>query len=145
MPSMNDPTVCENAMKALLAAVRSLPFETRPFLVAISSTGISATRDVPYLLLHIYRGALKTPHKDKRAMEDEVVAAGPLLRGFTIVRPTLLTDGVEKGAFKIKVGTESEPAMGYSISRKDVGAWMYRELVAGEPNVWAGQKVTLTS
>ena len=61
MPSMNDPTVCENAMKALLAAVRSLPFETRPFLVAISSTGISATRDVPYLLLHIYRGALKTP------------------------------------------------------------------------------------
>lgn len=142
---MEDPTVCENAIKAVLATIRSLPYSPAPFLAAISTTGISTTRDVPYLLLPIYHGMLKVPHKDKRAMEAHIVGAGPLLGGFTIVRPTLLTDGEEKGADRIKVGDESKPAMGFTVSRKDVGAWFYRELVAGDAGRWAGEKVTLTS
>ena len=73
---------------------------------------------------------------------------------FVIVRPSLLTNGKARGRRKIRVGTEAEPAVGYTISREDVGLWMFEHLVKGIGNGigddevvggrYVGQKVTIT-
>lgn len=66
-----------------------------------------------------------------------------------IVRPTHLVEGEELGEGEggLRVGSEEKPAVGWTVSRKDVGGWTYRELV--ERGVegfgkWEGEKVTLT-
>lgn len=94
-------------------------------------------------------------------MEDLVVdassASTSLLDTFTIVRPSLLTDGPVKGSSKVRVGWEFPnatmgtagaarkdgsssssssnankapgPAIGYIISRSEVGNWIFEEIV----------------
>lgn len=63
------------------------------------------------------------------------------------VRPTLLSTGVEKGegVGGIRVGRESEPEMGYVVSRKDVGLWIYNHVVEGKGKGWEGDVASLTS
>lgn len=74
-----------------------------------------------------------------------------------IVRPAILTNGPELGTEKVRVGwewgvkTEAKeerekalgPAVGWSISRKDVGVWVYKNLVAEEGKRWEGKCVSL--
>ena len=68
-----------------------------------------------------------------------------VVRAFTAVRPTLLTNGEARGVEKLRVGTEEEPAIGYTISREDVGMWMFEELMkGGGQERWKGKKVSLT-
>ena len=89
-----------------------------------------------------------------------------------IIRPTLLVDGESSGMDKVRVGWEHladreevtpvaaaaaaktnvpapGPAVGYSVRRADVGAWMFEELVlgslSGRERVWAGRGVTLSN
>ncbi|KAL8283727.1 hypothetical protein RQP46_005522 [Phenoliferia psychrophenolica] len=148
MPSIDDPTICTSAMTILIHAITHLAFPAPPLLVAISSTGLSPIRDVPRLLVPLYHGLLAIPHRDKKGMEDAVVAAfdAGVVASFVIVRPTLLTSGAEKS--KIRVGREDSPEMGYSVSRKSVGAWIFRELVQpgrGGFAKWGEAKVSLTA
>ena len=143
-----DWTVCEGLAKTLVSALRSLSYtpQQAPYLTCLSTTGITdVARDVPLLLMPLYHIALKSPHKDKRAMEAafESINDGKTLSGFTVVRPTLLTDGKETTS-EIKAGTEKKPAMGYTISRRDVGKWMYHNMIDGNGrSIYKGEKVSL--
>ena len=67
---------------------------------------------------------------------------------FVVVRPSLLTDSARLGADKVRVGEETEeeakPAVGYTISREDVGGWMFEKIVKGDRQKYAGKMVTIT-
>jgi hypothetical protein len=159
---MDDPNICGDAVKTVLTALRELDSEgkltTRPLFTVISTTGLSKKRDVPLLLYPLYHWLLHVPHIDKRIMEDTVAKAttesNQRIGGFVIVRPTLLTDGAANGKSKVKVGWERHPdavsaqeagpgpAMGYTISRADVGAWIFENIVAGNGE-WTNRCVTL--
>lgn len=94
----------------------------------------------------LYHHVLRVPHVDKKAMEDVFRGeGGEVFRGIVGVRPTLLTDGAERGLEKIRVGREAAPALGYTVSRRDVGLWIYRSVVEGEGRGWEGEMVSLTS
>lgn len=139
--TLDDPDVCRLAMTTLLAALEAT--SSNPPIAAISTTGISDVRDVPYALVPLYKWLLHTPHQDKAKMEHLLVESG---RSWTLVRPTLLVDGDGAGK-KVRAGWEGEgsaPAMGYTISRVAVGQWIFAELVKGGPGEWVGRKVTLT-
>ena len=143
-----DFTVCESAANSMIFALRSLSYtpDQAPYITTISTTGITnGTRDVPLLLVPLYHVVLGPPHKDKKAAEvalDSVKDEG-IFSGITTLRPTLLSDGKETTG-QVKAGTEKKPVLGYTISRKDVGKWMYEEMIAGDgKSKWKGEKVTL--
>lgn len=142
VPSIDDLVVCSTSMDALLSAVRTLRAPTKPIVVAISSTGISNFgRDIPLAMVPLYHWLLAVPHADKKAMEvaisNDVESASPAFGGFIGVRPSLLTDGAAKGVAALKVGIErakgfESMAVGYTISREDVGNWVFEEVLKGE-------------
>lgn len=164
---IEDPHVCENGARTILSALRELRKEgvisdaQKPIYCTISTTGLSAKRDVPYSLMPLYHVALAEPHKDKHAVERLIASAavdegvkGPI-SGFIIARPTLLTDGQAKGLEKIKTGWEphpyaeaavggegTAPAIGFAIARADVGLWIFEEVVKGGRK-WSGKCVSL--
>ncbi|KAI9681619.1 MAG: hypothetical protein M1829_000816 [Trizodia sp. TS-e1964] len=152
-PTLTDPSICADAMAALtsgLAQVASShPGTKGPVVVAISSTGLSETRDVPLALVPVYHLMLKYPHEDKRAMEETLVAAASAageeggIGGWVIVRPTLLTDGKGVGVQKVRAGTEGKPVLGWGIARVDVGEWIYEEVVRVGGGRWVGERVSL--
>lgn len=69
---------------------------------------------------------------------------------YVIVRPSLLTNGKALGEKKIRTGTEERPAVGYTISREDVGRWVFENLVrggagaGGEGKRYVAKKVIIT-
>ncbi|KAI9890752.1 MAG: hypothetical protein M1814_003682 [Vezdaea aestivalis] len=145
-------TVCEEGAEKTVAAIKELG--GKPTLVVLSTTGVSRVgRDVTLAFSPLYHILLRAPHVDKRAMEDHVEKAerDGILEG-VVVRPSLLTDGEElgEGPGKLRVGWEGEGgkvAIGYTVSRKDVGGWLYRSLVSkGKEGrtEWVGRRVTLT-
>lgn len=79
------------------------------------------------------------PHKDKKAMELIMVDAmnnetgnDAIIGEYVIVRPSLLTNGpVCEGAVRADVedGNVAKKAIGYTISRKDVGGYIFEEVV----------------
>ena len=167
--TMEDPKVCEEGLTTVLAALRSLRRENaitetqRPLLVAISSTGLSKTRDVPLAYYGLYHVLLKVPHEDKKAMESVIAKAtmeigdDSPISGFVITRATLLLNGEGKGLNKVKAGWDThpeainakedkgaKPAIGYSIRRADVGAWIFEQVVKGN-EYWVNKCVSLTS
>ena len=140
-----DKTICETTARTLVQAIETLT--TKPFLAAISSTGItSGTRDVPIAMSAMYHMLLKVPHVDKKAMEEVILDAAKRgqISGYALVRPSFLTDGKEQGMQKIRVGSPDQPAVGYVISRDDVGLWLYSELINQDPRKWDGQKPSIT-
>ena len=76
-------------------------------------------------------------------MEEMVVRSGEegVVRGWTVVRASLLTNG-KPAEERVRVGTQGKPAVGYTISREDVGRWIYREVVA--KGAWDGERVSLS-
>ncbi|KAK2605709.1 hypothetical protein N8I77_008531 [Diaporthe amygdali] len=144
--------VCEDGMKALVGALhdaRSLAAATgSPFIVAMSTTGMSAHgRDYPASLWPIYGLMLKQPHKDKTAMEALLVGSG---EAFTIVRASLLTSADESNK-PIRVGVEDPKAhkleskeVGYTISREDVGKWIFDSVLASDSARWKDKVVSIT-
>ncbi|KAF3925744.1 hypothetical protein ABW20_dc0100286 [Dactylellina cionopaga] len=167
--TFSQPTICEDTTKVIMATLEELKPATAPFAFFISTTGVDNERDVPALALPFYHYSLKVPHIDKGKMEELVVVAGEkgLFRNWTIIRPSLLTDG-EATYGKIQVGykdcekskglngelTLAEggcgwkgvkgQAIGYVISRKDVGAFVFEEGVVHGGDKFKGKKVTLT-
>lgn len=76
------------------------------------------------------------------ALEAEMEA---WIREFVVVRPSLLTNGPALGKEKVRVGTEYAPSVGYTISREDVGNWVFENVVGSEERErWVGEKVCLT-
>jgi uncharacterized protein YbjT (DUF2867 family) len=135
---MEDSKVCENGMKTLLdalTALRQTGVTGQPRIIAVSSTGVSKfERDIPLVMLSLYRVIAAPAHKDKRIMEDLLAASA---EEWTIVRPSLLTDGAETQR-QIRAGVEDpvkgveKREIGYTISREDVGRWISEVLLGND-------------
>jgi hypothetical protein len=166
--AMDDPHVVEEGITIVLEALRELRREgtiseaQKPLLCTISTTGLSKTRDVPYVYLPLYHLVLAVAHKDKKLAEGLVASAtvevgdDAPLSGFVITRPTLLTSGALRGLDKVRTGWEKHPdalsvvseeatapAIGYTISRADIGNWIFQEVIKGDGK-WSGKCVSLT-
>lgn len=154
--TLQQPNVCETAMRGVVEAVAALRGEegfagAPPVVVAISTTGVSSgKRDVPVLCLPAYHWLGAVPHKDKRKMEECVVEASGkgTVGGFVVVRPSLLVDGEGKGRGAVRVGWEGGegapgPAVGYTIARRDVADWIWEEALLRKEK-WVGRFVSLT-
>jgi len=151
--TLNDPTICERGITQVLAALRASG--QRPLLCVISTTGLDDNRDLPLAMRPLYK-ALKVPHRDKKKMEELVVRAANegVLAAHVVVRPALLTDGEQTDKLRAgyrgraKTGgnawgdVEGE-AVGYTVSRKDVGHWIFQEVVQGRGGEWKGHTVSL--
>ncbi|KAF2465715.1 uncharacterized protein BDR25DRAFT_294742 [Lindgomyces ingoldianus] len=161
--TLTDPTLCEVGMSTVLSTLSCLTesgvsttaYGKKPFIITISTTGISdGKRDVPYLLYPLYHWLLQVPHVDKKKAEQLLVNdKGANSRDFVIIRPTLLTDGAARGLGKVRVGwewgvrketqeKELGPALGWTVGRTDVGEFIFREVVV--KGGWEGKCVTLT-
>ena len=124
----------------------------RPLLTAVSSTGVAGQRDLPYVMIPLYHYFGAVMHEDKKIMEDKVVDAKAegLIRDFVIVRASALTNGIRKGLAKVRVGCEAEkagdkgPAIGYTISREDVGGFIFEEVIKEQTGRYSGKKVSIT-
>ncbi|KAH0292427.1 hypothetical protein M436DRAFT_78948 [Aureobasidium namibiae CBS 147.97] len=151
--TLDDIEVCRTAMATLLSALDDLKAATKPRLLVISTTGITnGPRDVPLLYVPLYHWFLHIPHVDKRVMEELVCAqrqkpaAERTVGEFTIVRPTLLMDGNGVGVAKVRYGLESNPALGRTIDRKDVGNWLFEKGVKpADLGEFKDQAVSLTA
>lgn len=174
-PTLDDPTVCQDTVSTILKALRDLHSDSdssqdkkkkgkKPTLVAISSTGISDYgRDIPLAMIPLYHWLLPIPHKDKKMMEkllaEEIQGGGgddassSAIENFVAVRPSLLTNGRALGFGAIRAGIDREgnpdnSAIGYTISRADVGGWIFEGLVedkAGKKSTYLNQFVAITS
>lgn len=151
-----DPHICEDAARTIISAISSIrtaspsSHEKYPTCIVVSTTGISSHgRDIPLAMIPLYHWMLPVPHADKGKTEQ-------LIQGYdgdwTIVRPSFLVDGKSKGLEAVRVGVEvpSEnrlvnKTIGYTISREDVGNWMFSELIreGGNPQ-WGHKVVTIT-
>ncbi len=172
--TLDDPHICGDAMGVITNTLRAIHTEqhnqgmntaSKPLILAISTTGLDNSRDVPFVYLPLYHWLLSIPHADKRVMEETLAAACgnsslPPVGDFVVVRPTLLLDGPPKGNVRVgwilspesksRSGAHAEeapcPAVGYTIRRSDVGSWIFNEVVERTDRnaVWAGKFVTLT-
>jgi hypothetical protein len=140
--------VCQETTASILKALEELDSVEKPFFTVISTTGISdGPRDLPLVISPMYHMLLATPHKDKKVMEKLIQDASATDRsfgGYCIVRSAWLTDGKSKGMDKIRDGVEEKPAVGYSISRADVGLWIFESILRGNASKYNGKKVTVT-
>ncbi|KAF6808932.1 fungal specific transcription factor domain-containing protein [Colletotrichum sojae] len=135
--TLEDVHVCEKGMSTLLDAIKSLRSQKNvsgnPRVIGQSSTGISKFgRDTPLFVQPLYKGLLHTPHQDKRAMEELLFASD---EDWTVVRASWLTNGREEPGEAVRAGVEDpvkgveELAIGYSISREDVGKWIFESIL----------------
>ncbi|KAK4237729.1 oxidoreductase AflX [Achaetomium macrosporum] len=150
---MEDAHVCERGMTALLSALRTCRENTkswRPRIVAVSTTGISTVgRDIPLLMVPLYKVLLHTPHADKKIMERLLVESG---EEWVIVRGSLYTNGPETEGL-VREGMEDpvagavvgEAAVGYTISREDVGKWVFENCIRDDSaGKWVGKAAMIT-
>jgi hypothetical protein len=137
LPEQEDPTLCQDVISTILSSLRARPPLVKPGLAMLSTTGISKFgRDVPLLMTPLYT-LLHVPHLDKKVMEDMAIAAveeepAPI-GSYVLVRPSLLTNGEAKGVHKVRWDVESggiaKKAIGYTISRADVGGFVFEKVV----------------
>jgi hypothetical protein len=155
-PTIEDPTICADTMttlfKSLTAIRESNPSRyKKPLLVGISTTGISEYgRDLPRVMVPVYNILASVPHEDKKLMEKMIKTEGgkegSLLSGWIIVRPSFMSLGTKEiGWQKLKVGVEEngkpmpKSSWGWTISRVDVGQWIYGALVQDKEGVMRGR------
>lgn len=146
---LDDPTICRKAIATVLEALDQLRRQGltgRPRLIAISTTGISQFGpDTPYIVGLLYYYLLYSPHEDKKAMEQHIVDSD---EDFTIVRSSWMLDGTTNKAVRVGVedpknGRESD-AIGYSITREDVGKWIFENLVQNDDSQYIKKIATIT-
>ena len=163
--TLQDVNICEDGTKTIFSALESLAGQgvavtsegKKPLMASISTTGISSkARDVPWLLMPLYQWTLHVPHEDKRKAEQLLLNDdGVHVRDCVVVRPTLLTDAAPRGVGNIRVGWEWKskdverrgvrepgPQLGWTIGRKDVGAFVFEKVVS--EGGWEGRCVSLT-
>ncbi|KAK1750163.1 hypothetical protein QBC47DRAFT_125454 [Echria macrotheca] len=145
-----DGDVCRHGMEVLLQSITALRTEGyagRPRITGVSSTGLSeVARDVPIPFVPLYKVILHSPHKDKRGMEALMMASG---EDWTIIRASLLTSG-PGGQKPVRAGMEDpvakkveSAAIGYSITREDVGKWIFENVIEGDAT-WVAKVATVT-
>jgi putative NADH-flavin reductase len=83
----------------------------------------------------IFATLLWAPYEDKNLMEPEVRSSG---LDWTILRPTMLTNGMRTGRYTVEVGRR--PAVG-RVTRADVATAMLR---AVEERQWIGEAPSVT-
>lgn len=146
---IEDPEVCRKGMATLLSAItrqRQRGVAGRPRIAACSSTGISRFgRDVPLLMVPLYRVLLKAAHEDKLGMEVALETSG---EDFTIVRCSLFMGGESEATIRVGVedprkGPESA-AIGYTISREDAGRWWAENLIKSAGAEYLNKYATIT-
>lgn len=163
--TLNDVHICEDGTQTIMDALKSLVSKgigatsqgVKPLFISISTTGISdKARDVPWLLYPLYCYILHVPHLDKKKAEQLLLNdQGRHIRNCVIVRPTLLTDAAPAGVEKIRIGwewkgtelerdgeIEAGPQLGWSVGRRDVGAFVFEKVV--KEGGWEGKCVSLT-
>jgi hypothetical protein len=135
LPSIDDPIICQNGTSTILEVLQSRQSPVKPLLVVISTTGISKFgRDIPLAMVPLYHWLLSVPHKDKKVMEEMVITAvegeHAAIGEYAIIRPSLLTNG-DGGKVRAEVedGNIAKGAVGYTISRKDVGRYIFEGVV----------------
>ena len=160
---LDDPQICEKGIRTTMDALKQIYEEQanakpqQPLLTFISTTGISrGPEDVPFWYRFFYHQMLHIPHVDKRITEDLIRnnvdgkdGGEKLFRIFIGVRPTLLfgtgdlNEGV--GSDNLRVGTEANPTIGYTMKRADVGQWIFKNVVESteKRRQWEDQIVTL--
>ncbi|KAI1140206.1 NAD(P)-binding protein [Hypoxylon sp. FL0543] len=147
--SIDDPHVCEKGIVTVLEAIAGLRrqgVDGRPHVIACSTTGISRFgRDTPLVIVPMYKVLLKVPGADKAVMENKLVTSS---EDFTIVRASGLVDGETDKAIRVGVedpvkGVESK-AIGYTISREDVGKWIAQNLLIQRNPKYMNKTVTVT-
>lgn len=94
----------------------------------------------------LYHTLLSIPFEDKKSMEKIFLGSegSSNFRSVITVKPTILTEGPELGKDVLRVGRKQHPAVGYTVSKKDVGGWIHRAVVLGIGKDWEGELVTLT-
>ncbi|KAL7273793.1 hypothetical protein RUND412_003319 [Rhizina undulata] len=153
-PTLHDPTICQTTTATILSVLKSsYPNSPPPVLLAISTTGIDTPRDIPLLMVPLYHWILPVPHADKKVMEELIIAGKEegVISEYVIVKPGLLTDGPAKGVDGVRAGYEGRVkngdgrwgdvegvAVGYTVSRQDVGAWVFEEVVVRGGGEWGG-------
>ncbi|KAG0229844.1 hypothetical protein BGW42_001309 [Actinomortierella wolfii] len=165
--TIDNPEICATATRNILKALHEISLasgtpgshDSKPVMTVISTTGLSDIKeDVPFGFRTLYHKLLAVPHADKKTMEriiDEHMAVEAqeqrMLRGAVVVRASLLKGDhlieskSRKGYKALKVGTEVNPAIGYTVHRADVGEWIYEEVVRTGGSSFIGEKVTLTN
>ena len=151
--TIDQPTICQTGAATLVTAISEIYTTypqlrvSKPLLCFISTGGMHRGEDdVPWVTQMLYRFVLSIPHKDKKAMEHIFCGeeGSNNFRSVIGVKPTLLTNGPELGSKQIRVGRKQKPAVGYTVSRKDVGAWIYRVVLLEDGKEWEGEMVTIT-
>lgn len=161
-----DPiNLCAVSIVNVLSVLPRDSAQQQPRLVAITSVGVTAESHakLPFLFKPIF-AMLAAPHADKLGMErviqwsagwewkdkdpkPTILAEGwkerlggseGWLKSAVIVRPAMLTDGVEKGKYK----TGENPPGLYSISRKDVAHFIVNDLLQNWEK-WDGKGVAI--
>ncbi|CUS12745.1 unnamed protein product, partial [Tuber aestivum] len=157
-PTLDNPHVCQEAGEAILSGLRQLKSGVaegewrQPLLAVISTTGL-VPGELPFVMKPLY-GILKIPHEDKVKMEGVVTGAEEGLVRWIVARAGLLTDGPAGGAVRAgyagrirngsgKWGDVQGVAVGYRISRGDVGRWLFEEVIGQDGGEWVGRKVCL--
>lgn len=162
--TLSDPTLIEQAAEIVISVLRELlndgVITKKPVYAQISSVSIAKRRDIPLLLIPLYRWLLPQAIADTAAMEKLVVRTAKEgdspLGGYVMMRPPLLTDGEPRGAQSLRVGWvrhdddlgSSEergtgPVIGYTVARRDLAAWVFDQVVQGGPR-WVGRCVNVT-
>ncbi|KAK3358469.1 hypothetical protein B0T24DRAFT_600173 [Lasiosphaeria ovina] len=149
-----DPKVCETAIARLLEALdlcraqQSAEHKQYPRIVAFSTTGVTEMGgDLPLAVAPLYHFFLGVPHVDKRAMEKMLFAS---TERWTILRPSFLTDGPETsrptrvGVEDPLAGTVDSREIGYSISREDVGRWVFGNIVEEHDDRYLRKAASIT-
>ncbi|KAF5528519.1 Monooxygenase mdpK [Colletotrichum aenigma] len=148
--TVEDPDVCKNGIAAVLGALETLRGRGvvgKPRMAVVSTTGISGfARDVPVLQVPMYHVLLRVPHADKKVMEERLARSG---EAWTAVRPAFLSDGAAPGR-TVRVGVEDprtgveSKAVGYGISREDVGRWIFENILRDGGMEFVGKAVSIT-
>jgi hypothetical protein len=145
-----DPDLCNEGISAILSVLSSRQGSKKPLLVTLGTTGISKLgRDTPHLMVPLYKGLLHSAHRDKEIMERVVEEAyakqDSPISGYTIVHASLLTYGKVLGKDKVQSEVEgqewSNKGIGYTISRQDVGNWVFEDSVKGFESVRSEARV----
>lgn len=143
-----DKDVCAKGVETLLqalAGLRKMGLTGDVLIVGVSSTGIAKQRDYALPLWPLYHFLLGTPHADKKRMEDKFKASGERV---VLVRPSLLVDNgtgaVREGVEDLGSGRVESEAVGFRISRGDVGVWIWKRLLREGGGGFGGKGVTVT-
>jgi hypothetical protein len=163
---LRDPTICQTAVEVIYAAISNLssaqerPITNtstggKPLLVVISTAGCGRRRGIPLSIYLPYHYLLGSPLADKIEMEKVVITGkGKYVRDFVVMRPPFLTNGEARGEGSLRVGwewgldggdgsvKEPGPQIGYTVSRKDIGSWVFEKVIV--QGAWDGKCIYLT-